>query len=74
MSKDVLDALNRALDAFLASREREGAALAKVLLGYCDNIEGIARDIASRLPDILAAMKSNGSLRHSPKRFPISLP
>ena len=58
VSKDVLDALNRALDAFLASREREGAALAKVLLGYCDNIEGIARDIASRLPDILAAMKS----------------
>ena len=57
VSKDVLDALNRALDAFLASREREGAALAKVLLGYCDNIEGIARDIASRLPDILAAMK-----------------
>ena len=29
-----------------------------MLLGYCDNIEGIARDIASRLPDILAAMKS----------------
>ena len=50
-------ALKDALTSFNASREREGAALKAVLLGYCDRIEEITRDIASRLPDILSHIK-----------------
>ena len=50
--------LGTALDSFSASRVREGTALSRVLLGYCDNIEAIARAIAGKLPEILAAMKA----------------
>jgi len=49
--------LKDTLANFNASREREGAALKAVLLGYCDRIEEITKDIASRLPDILAHVK-----------------
>lgn len=55
-ARDVLGALSAALDSFTASRVREGTALSKVLLGYCDTIEGIARGIGAKLPQILEAM------------------
>ncbi|MDY4162309.1 MAG: YicC/YloC family endoribonuclease [Sutterella sp.] len=46
--------LDSALDAFTASREREGEALAKVLLGNCDQIEEIVKSLSVKMPDILA--------------------
>ncbi len=59
----LVDVLKEALASFTASREREGTALKAVLLGYCDKIEAITRDIASRMPDILANVKSKLSER-----------
>ncbi|MDL2059161.1 YicC/YloC family endoribonuclease [Mesosutterella sp. AGMB02718] len=56
LSQDVLSAVGSALESFTASRVREGAALAKVLLGYCDTVEKITRSIAARVPDILKNM------------------
>lgn len=58
LATEILEAISRALDSFAASREREGAALAKVLLTYCDSIEGTANAIEAKLPEILEAMNS----------------
>lgn len=46
--------LNQVIDGFAASREREGAALANVLLGNCDQIEGVVKDLQGKMPEILA--------------------
>ena len=46
--------LNQVIDGFAASREREGAALANVLLNNCDQIEGVVRDLQGKMPEILA--------------------
>ena len=53
----VLDALNDALDALAASRQREGAALRTVLLANCDAIDAIALQVKGRAPDLLAAVE-----------------
>ncbi len=58
LETDVRAALTEALASFTATRNREGAALAAVLLTYCSTIEEIASQISGRLPDILAAMKA----------------
>ena len=50
--------LDSALDAFTASREREGEALAKVLLGNCDQIEEIVKSLSVKMPDILAHIQN----------------
>lgn len=55
--KQILEVLSKALDNLVETRRREGEALSRVLLGYCDQIEGIANTIAPRLPEILQAMK-----------------
>jgi uncharacterized protein (TIGR00255 family) len=54
---EVLGALAEALDAFAASRAREGAALAAALLGACDRIDAVAAEVAARLPEILAGVE-----------------
>lgn len=54
----VVAGLNQGLDALIASREREGAALTTVLLTYCDQIEHTVHDIGSRMPDIVSALKA----------------
>lgn len=46
--------VDRALDAFTASRAREGEALARVLLNNCDQIEGVVKDLQPKIPAILA--------------------
>lgn len=58
LTAKVVGTLNQALDALIASREREGAALTKVLLGYCDQIEATVNAIGARMPDIVAAVKA----------------
>ena len=50
--------LDSALDAVTASREREGEALAKVLLGNCDQIEEIVKSLSVKMPDILAHIQN----------------
>lgn len=53
----LLKTLNEALDEFSASREREGEALGKVLLTYCDDIEANVITIENKMPAILASLK-----------------
>ena len=50
--------LMTALEAFKKSAEREGAALAEVLTGYCDKIDAIADAVQVRMPDIVAAAQA----------------
>lgn len=54
---DVLAALNEALAGFAASRQREGAALAKVLLAACGQIEAVVAQVSARLPEIVAGVE-----------------
>lgn len=42
------------LDSLKASREREGAALAAILLNNCQQIETTVKELQGKLPDILA--------------------
>lgn len=46
-----------ALAAFGATREREGAALAKVLSGNCSRIEEIVNNVEKRIPEIHQSLK-----------------
>ena len=50
--------LMTALEAFNKSAEREGAALAEVLKGYCDKIDAIADAVQVRMPDIVAVAQA----------------
>ena len=58
VAQAVLTVLNNMLDAFTASRAREGEALANVLLNNCEQIEEVVTDIKSRIPDILAHIEN----------------
>ena len=58
LSGEVLGCLSRSLDVFCAPREREGAALAALMLDYCKTIEDIAREVETRVPEIVASVKS----------------
>ncbi len=54
---EVLAALAEALDGFAASRQREGAALAQVLLAACDQIEAVVAQVSARMPEIVAGVE-----------------
>ena len=54
VSSAVLAVLNNALDAFTATRAREGEALASVLLNNCQQIEEVVTEVKGRMPEILA--------------------
>ena len=58
VAQAVLTVLNNLLDAFTASRAREGEALANVLLNNCEQIEEVVTDIKGRMPDILAHIEN----------------
>lgn len=58
LTKIVSGLLTTALEAFKKSAEREGAALAEVLKGYCDKIDAIADAVQIRMPDIVAAAQA----------------
>ena len=49
--------VGNALEAFNASREREGAALAAILSKNCDTIEEVVAAVAERIPDIHRNLK-----------------
>lgn len=54
----VLQILAQALEAFVASRTREGAALTRVLLANCDQIEATTLNVAAKIPEIHAQFKA----------------
>lgn len=58
VAQAVLTVLNNMLDAFAASRAREGEALANILLNNCEQIEEVVTDIKGRMPDILAHIEN----------------
>lgn len=58
LTKIVSGLLTTALETFKKSAEREGAALAEVLKGYCDKIDAIADAVQVRMPDIVAAAQA----------------
>lgn len=53
LKSEVMKGLTEALAIFNASREREGAALAKVITGYCDQVEEIVGTLRPKLPLML---------------------
>lgn len=50
----VVEALAEGLEAFSASRQREGAALREAVLAQCDGIAAIAEQVRVRAPELLA--------------------
>lgn len=57
LNASVATILRDALQAFNASREREGAALAAILSKNCDTIEEVVQAVAERIPDIHRNLK-----------------
>ncbi len=58
VTRDFMAILNQAMDAFVASRRREGAALAQVLLTNCDAIEKTTDAVAAEIPRIHQNVKN----------------
>lgn len=55
--KQVLTGFEQCLEVFNESRQREGAALAQVLLKYCTQIEDLVNTLRPKIPEILQAQK-----------------
>jgi uncharacterized protein (TIGR00255 family) len=53
----LLGAVGEALDSLQATRVREGAALAAILLQRCDGIEAIVAQLRPRVPELVVAME-----------------
>lgn len=56
-AKQVLTGFEQCLEVFNNSRQREGAALAQVLLKYCTQIEDLVNTLRPKIPEILQAQK-----------------
>jgi uncharacterized protein (TIGR00255 family) len=56
-SKQLLDGFNAALDEHIATRQREGGALAQLIEHRLDNITDIVIDIRSKMPNIVIAQR-----------------
>lgn len=56
-AKQVLTGFEQCLEVFNESRQREGAALAQVLLKYCTQIEDLVNTLRPKIPEILQAEK-----------------
>ena len=56
-AKQVLTGVEQCLEVFNESRQREGAALAQVLLKYCTQIEDLVNTLRPKIPEILQAQK-----------------
>lgn len=54
----VLAVLDKTLDGFIAAREREGAALAKVINGYMDKMTSVVEEVRAAIPQILAQLQA----------------
>ena len=53
LKHQVLSALKNTIEVFLNAREREGEALSKVILGYCERIEETVEVLRPRIPQII---------------------
>lgn len=58
LKTDVVIGLKRSVNSFLESRIREGSALAKVILSYCDEIERAVLELKPRIPEILDSIQN----------------
>jgi uncharacterized protein (TIGR00255 family) len=63
LQEDVNSAMRAALDAFIESRAREGAALQEVLLSRVDAMEAIVLRIAPLVPQLVAQFQQRASER-----------
>ena len=54
LQQDVTALLTTALEDLLATREREGAKLAELIVSRCDAMDKIITEVNSRMPEILA--------------------
>ena len=59
----VLAVLDKTLDGFIAAREREGAALAKVINGYMDKMTSVVEEVRAAIPQILAQLQAKLATR-----------
>lgn len=59
----VLAVLDKTLDGFIAAREREGAALAKVINGYMDKMTSVVEEVRAAIPQILAQLQTKLAAR-----------
>tara|TARA_A100001391_G_scaffold87972_2_gene58297 strand:- start:218 stop:754 length:537 start_codon:yes stop_codon:yes gene_type:complete len=59
----VLESLKHALADLVATREREGAALEQMIIQRCEQINDIAEQTKTRLPEILASHRQKLSDR-----------
>ena len=59
----VLTVLDKTLDGFIAAREREGAALAKVINGYMDKMTSVVEEVRAAIPQILAQLQAKLAAR-----------
>ena len=57
IQNELLAVLDRALESFCASRQREGKALADVLLKNCDQIDAVVANVAAKIPEIHARFR-----------------
>ncbi|MFQ3201596.1 MAG: hypothetical protein ACI9SK_002331 [Zhongshania sp.] len=57
ISKQLLDGFNTALNEHIATRQREGSALAHLIEQRLDNITDIVIDIRSKMPSIVIAQR-----------------
>ena len=55
--QEVLAIVDRTLDEFITAREREGAALAQVLSGYCDKMSAVVKDVRGAMPQIISQLE-----------------
>ena len=53
LKNQVLLALKNTIEMFLNAREREGEVLSKVILGYCERIEGTVEVLRPKIPQII---------------------
>lgn len=53
LKNQVLSALKSTIEVFLNAREREGEALSKVILSYCERIEETVEILRPRIPQII---------------------
>ena len=58
LKSDVLISLERAVNSFLESRIREGCALSKVILSYCEEIERVVLELKPKIPEIIDSIRN----------------
>jgi uncharacterized protein (TIGR00255 family) len=51
----IVESLSTALDDLTEMREREGASLEQMILQRCEQIDDIAKDVRTRMPEIIKA-------------------